>query len=490
MFLIIYGFFYTFVLPTALPEPIEWNNMPRNTDHKESRATVTVICRTDRPNSKDGSYPFWIRITKDRKSTYAVTTLSIQPKYWNAQHKGYREAIRKSYPAKERAELIARLAEWESRYSNAASELADADEQHDAKTVAQKAVEGRKQTRRTTLLAYIDTIVDGMINARKNGNSNVYRELRNQLAKFIKDEYNAPDVSFDKVTVSFCNDWEQTLRTTGVTDNTLSNRFRTLRAVLNRAIANGYAKPDTYPFARNVAEKHKFSIGKFDTSTQKRAISREEVRKVENYEPVGIYTPEDFPGFRNAKAIAKQKNTADVVRLTLAKNVFLFSFYVGGINFVDLAKLRWSNLATDDEGNGRITYTRQKTGGRFSLKVLSTVSDIIEQYRAETYTRFDNYIFPILNVNQHQTDSQINNRLDKVLKQVNRDLKILGQRAGISTPLTSYVARHSFAVALRKAGTATAVISQAMGHKSEAVTAIYLDSFASETIDNAFDNLL
>jgi sugar/nucleoside kinase (ribokinase family) len=39
-------------------------------------------------------------------------------------------------------------------------------------------------------------------------------------------------------------------------------------------------------------------------------------------------------------------------------------------------------------------------------------------------------------------------------------------------------------------GTNTAVISQMMGHKSEAVTAVYLDSFASEQLDTALEALL
>ena len=78
----------------------------------------------------------------------------------------------------------------------------------------------------------------------------------------------------------------------------------------------------------------------------------------------------------------------------------------------------------------------------------------------------------------------------KVLGQVNSDLKTLGLLAGIATPLTTYVARHTFATTLRMSGAGTAVISQAMGHKSEAVTAVYLDSFASELVDTAFEGLL
>lgn len=93
-----------------------------------------------------------------------------------------------------------------------------------------------------------------MIKSRKTGNSIVYRDLRNQLYKYITDEHKVEDIPFEKVTVNFYHDWQSTLRATGTADTTLSNRFRTLRAVMNWAIANGYAKPEYYPFSRNVAE--------------------------------------------------------------------------------------------------------------------------------------------------------------------------------------------------------------------------------------------
>ncbi len=463
--------------------------MARTTEHKEGRATVRIIYRTDKL-LKNGTHPFWIRITKDRKSTYVATGLSLHPKYWNEQHSNYREAIRKNYPTAYRAELVARLSEWETKYTNAAEVLTSADEQHDAKAVASKAIESRKQTRKIALLAYIDSVVEDMVKTRKTGNALVYKDLRNQLAKFIKDEYDVEDLPFDKVTVTFCNELESTLRATGATDNTLSNRFRTLRAVLNRAIANGFAKPESYPFTRNVAEKHKFSVGKFDTSTQKRAISRDAVRSIENYEPVGTATADDFKGVRNAKAAAKIRNAAEIERKQRAKDIFLFSFYVAGINFVDLAKLRWRDIQKDTEGNHRISYVRQKTGGKFSLRLLAPAVAIIERYKPATFTSPDAYVFPILDAGLHSSETQINNRLHKILFQTNTDLKEIGKALKLTLPLTTYVARHAFAMNLKRAGHANAIIGQALGHKDEATTNIYLDSFGSDAVDAAFDSLL
>ncbi|WP_223860940.1 site-specific integrase [Spirosoma validum] len=447
----------------------------RTTDHKEGKATVKVVYYTHKTLA-DGSHPFVVRITKNRKNRWISTGLSLHPKYWNEQKK----EIRRSYPETERSKLLKKLAEWQEKYEKVVEMVTDMDEQYDVKSIAAKAVENRKQTRKITLLAYIDSIVEGMVKANQTGNSIVYRDLRNQLHKFIVDEYDTSDVSFDKITVKFCYEWENTLRITGATDNTLSNRFRTLRAVLNRAIANGYAKADNYPFARNVAEKHKFSVGKFDTSTQKRAISRDHIRKIEAYQPVGAATG----------PYAQLKNDAEIERLQRAKDIFLFSFYVAGINFVDLAKLRWRDIQIDDIENQRINYVRQKTGGKFSLKLLEPAMAIIERYRAETYTGPDSYIFPILNVQTHTTVVKINNRIHKVLGQTNTDLKTIGRTIGLTIPLTTYVARHSFAMALIRAGAGKSVVGQAFQHGAESTTNVYVNSFENSDVDRAMDSLL
>jgi integrase len=456
--------------------------MGKTTEHKEGKALVKVVYYTSNTLA-DGSHPFFLRITKDRKRKYIATGLTLHPKYWNTDKK----EVRKSYPEPGRSKLLKQLAEWENKYSGAATELAEADEQHDAPAVAAKAIEGRKAARRVKLLAYCDELSAGYLKTGRAGNATVYRDLRNQLAKFIAAEANAPappagrgqaeawatwlshyDVPLDRVNVTFCHEWEQTLRATGIKEITLSLRFRTLRAVLNQAIAAELVKASAYPFARTVAEKHKLQVGKFDVSTAKRAVSRDELRHLEALEP-----------------------TTD--RQRLAKDVFLFSFYGGGINFVDLAQLRWRDLSGEASETGhpqRLNYVRQKTGGKFSLRLLAPAAAILAQYRPLTRATPASYVFPILDEVRHSTLAQVNNRLHKMLGQVNKDLKELGELAGITTPLTTYVARHSFATTLRMSGAGTAVISQAMGHKSEAVTAVYLDSFASELVDTAFDGLL
>lgn len=98
------------------------------------------------------------------------------------------------------------------------------------------------------------------------------------------------------------------------------------------------------------------------------------------------------------------------------------------------------------------------------------------------------YLFPILST-FHQTDAQKANRIHKTISKVNKRLKEIGEALNLNLSLTTYVARHSQATVMKRAGVSTAVIREIMGHSSERVTQIYLDSFDNEQVDNALKSL-
>ncbi|WP_461116810.1 Arm DNA-binding domain-containing protein [Spirosoma jeollabukense] len=115
---------------------------------------MRIVYRTSK-TLKEGTHPFWIRITKDRKTTFIATGHSLHPKYWNENPTGFKEAIRKSYPEPHREDLISRLMAKENQYTTAAKSLTMADEVHDVRALASKAIEGRRQARKYTLLEYL-----------------------------------------------------------------------------------------------------------------------------------------------------------------------------------------------------------------------------------------------------------------------------------------------------------------------------------------------
>ncbi|MCM1198981.1 MAG: tyrosine-type recombinase/integrase [Clostridium sp.] len=84
---------------------------------------------------------------------------------------------------------------------------------------------------------------------------------------------------------------------------------------------------------------------------------------------------------------------------------------------------------------------------------------------------------------------QQKNRRHKVISKVNDTLKAIGKELGISTKVTTYVARQSYATVLKRAGVSISIIKESLGHSSEKVTQIYLDSFENSQIDKAMENL-
>ena len=93
-------------------------------------------------------------------------------------------------------------------------------------------------------------------------------------------------------------------------------------------------------------------------------------------------------------------------------------------------------------------------------------------------------VFPIL-LKENLTHPQIENRKNKVLKQFNYALKEIGKLANIQKPITTYVARHSFATCLKQKGISTDIISESLGHQNLAITQAYLKDFENSILDEA-----
>ena len=163
----------------------------------------------------------------------------------------------------------------------------------------------------------------------------------------------------------------------------------------------------------------------------------------------------------------------------LAVALFTFSYFMGGINFVDMAYLTEKNII-----EGRLIYHRKKTSKLINLPLQEEAMMVLKRYKNNS----QGYLFPILS-KEHQTEQQKLNRLHKVITKVNRALKAIGKELNIPIKLTTYCARHSYATVLKRAGVSTSIISESLGHSSEKVTQIYLDNFENNQIDKAMEYL-
>jgi site-specific recombinase XerD len=76
------------------------------------------------------------------------------------------------------------------------------------------------------------------------------------------------------------------------------------------------------------------------------------------------------------------------------------------------------------------------------------------------------------------------------MTKVNTNLKQISKTIGVKIPVTTYVARHTYATVLKRSGVNVALISESLGHSDLATTQIYLDSFENSQIDEAMKNLM
>ena len=227
--------------------------------------------------------------------------------------------------------------------------------------------------------------------------------------------------------------------------NTISIYLRTLRAIINKALNDGLIDESQYPFKKISIKSEK---------TRKRAVNKEVIKMVEDLD------------------VSKEKN------LQLYKDLFMFSFYNRGMNFVDMAFLKVRNF----EG-GRLNYTRQKTGQQFSIKITDKSKSIIGRY--SDLKDSDAYIFPII---FRKGKEYLDYR--NAMRLMNKKLKKISKLLKLETPLTTYVSRHSWATIAKRSGISTAIISEGLGHTTEEITQVYLDSFENEVLDDANEPII
>lgn len=251
----------------------------------------------------------------------------------------------------------------------------------------------------------------------------------------------SPDIRFSEIDFRFLNEYEHFLLSGGLSLNTVAYYMRNLRTAYNRAEAEGVFRPST----RSPFHKFNLSVAK----TIKRALSTDTVRRLAELDLTS------FP------------------RQAFARDLFMASFYLRGMPFVDLIHLRNENVI-----NGNVVYCRRKTGVPVVIGIVPPLQLILDRYASRS-----EYLFPCLS--DKATDKQEQyEQYRKCLCLYNRNLKHIGRMLEINIPLTGYVARHSWATQAKNKGASTTIISEGLGHASEKITQVYLKSFDSGILDS------
>ena len=291
---------------------------------------------------------------------------------------------------------------------------------------------------------YLFSFMEGVIaNLKTLGKIRTSETYAATLCSFKRFRENK-DVPLDDMDSDMMIAYEAYLKNNGVSPNSSSFYMRNIRAVYNRAVEKELTS-QRFPF------KHVYTgVDK----TVKRAVPLKVIKRIKEM---------DF----------SMNPTFD-----FARDMFLMSFYTRGMSFVDMAYLRKKDLQ-----NGVLSYRRRKTGQQLFIKWEKCMQEIVNKYD----TSQSNYLLPII-----KPFSNIDERKQYIYAahNINRCLKIIGKELGLSVSLTMYVARHAWASIAKSKNVPLSVISEGMGHDSEATTRIYLASLDTMAIDKANSMIL
>lgn len=285
-----------------------------------------------------------------------------------------------------------------------------------------------------SLFNFMEGIIAKLKQNGKIRTAETYKSTLNSFKKFRQDK----DIMLDCLNSEVIEAYEAWHHNRGVTPNTISFYNRILRAVYNRAVEEDVIE-DRNPF------RHVYTgVDK----TVKRALPLDVIKKIRGMD-LSLNPVLDF-----------------------ARDMFMMSFYLRGMSFIDMAYLKKSDLK-----NGYVTYRRHKTGQQLTIEWTNDMQFVLDKYPENK----SDYLLPVIKT------TGINERCAyrNIGYNINRSLKQISKMLSLNFRLTMYVARHSWASAAKAKGIPLSVISEGMGHDSEATTQIYLASLDTSAVDRA-----
>ncbi|EHQ26914.1 site-specific integrase [Mucilaginibacter paludis] len=238
---------------------------------------------------------------------------------------------------------------------------------------------------------------------------------------FMEWQYNLSDIPVNKINFAFLNDFEYYLRSVRKCGNNSAIKYiKNLGKIVRICLGNGWLTVDPY---LNYKPKQK--------AVHREVLTKEELERM-------------------------SKKKFGVQRLDQVRDVFLFSCYTG-LAYVDVHKLKRSELVTGIDGGLWIHTHRQKTDTLSRIPVLSRALSIIKSYENHPECIVKDTLLPVM-TNQ----------------KMNAYLKEIADLCRINKVLTFHIARHTFATTVTlNNGVPIETVAKMMGHTSIKTTQIY-----------------
>ena len=395
--------------------------------------TNIVISLDTRREKKDGTYPLMMRLGHNERTTAIPIGINLLEKDWDVE----KRMVKKSY---EGTNTVTRLNNIIQKKKADAMDIILG--LHEAKQLPVMSVIAVKDkiitnNKPQSVFTFTETLRKDLILENRIGTARSYKEVMSVLKTFNGGK----DLSFFDLTYTFLKKYETSYISKGNSYNGLAAYMRSLRAICNKAIKAGIVEKANYPF-----EEYKIRT----TPTEKRALDWDLIKNI-----IQLDLPSEHTLFN-------------------ARNYFVASYMMYGMNYTDMAFLKRDNIQ-----NGRVNYRRRKTSKLYDIKITDALDKIISYYIAQDAN--SEYVFPII---KRENLSLQYKDIEWARKRYNKKLKLIAKECGIDKNLTSYVSRHSFATHAMLHQVPLNAISAMLGHSSLKTTEIYLKSLPSNILDD------
>ena len=452
----------------------------------KTKITTFALILNSRPN-RFGKYAIYIRIIQDRKVTKVKTSVEVNKKDWNKDAKN-ENWVRQNDPeySNKNNTLVNELDAIKKAYQRLKKNSAATPERIIAAVNAGESsstflkVETSKDRAgkvKTIMSGFAAERTQAILDAGGIRNWKKYNGFLNKLAGFMdKKMGHKKELLFSEITPEFVTRFDAYLHTLHnsrgkkeagkmLHQNTIVVILNIFHTLIRKGMELGYTTPDKNPFL-----VFKYS----GIKTEKEKLDATEIQALE--------------------ALGLEEGSLD----WHSRNCFMFSFYCAGIRAGDLLQLRWLNVA-----GGRLNYQMGKNHKTRDLKLVPQAAAILDLYRSENSKPTD-YIFPFMSnrktyagaISQADRDTLPSDMKQKLFEEIsaknaliNKSLKRLALKAGISKKVSMHISRHSFASVAAQKGLPSNKVKGLLAHSKLQTTEGYMGNFDTSEYDEALESV-
>lgn len=387
------------------------------------------ICVFEHQKRSDGKYPVSIRVSWKRESSYVKTEFYVTDKQIVKKKvltgSGKKKEVFELKDVYILNELNKRITKYEDIKSK---KLGFRIELYTARELAEYFTKESKPGSDTTI-NFIEFARNHIEKLKSQGKATTAGNINRTINAVVDFSNGREKVSITEISAKFLEQFETflksertikrknqfgkivTTKSKGISDVSLYDYMNDIRVLFNAAMKefNDEDKDEIrilhYPF-----RKYKL---KQRPENEKRNLQKDQLLKIRD--------------------VSDEKLALD--RAIFARDVFMLSFYLVGMNFADLYEL-------DKYKEGRVSYNRKKTKGRrqdqafISIKVEPEAEPFLQKFRDKTGQR-------VFDFHTRYTDPHI------FSSNVNKGLKVVAKAITLDEPLSTYYARHTWATIAR-----------------------------------------